>query len=485
MSFETALHAYTKSVQTAFATAEFSAKAKGGLIPFQNKTNQLRALVEQLERDGEFNQLLERTRSEFCGEFHKSKSESAWKHAVQSFFRRTGYYNFVFKGLNVPFDLARTYEAAFRRRQINITYLAPMEFVKFPKSKSIFSGFEIRQFDPNELETIAGNEINRIFYPHAVVDTQVLRGYWFIVIKVQHDAPRLGRIDVDLTSIGRVLPVYTTLPREVERVLNRLVLFDWVVEPDDDHYPYGSQFGFNIPFVVRVDDNELSYPRSAPDCSKLAMEPQIDPNTEEEYKTRTIFFELRDSDLIAFEQFIARADECLRNLEADKTRWPFLKVAMGNLIKGFFADGVEQLLWHITALESLLGERKQGIEASLKRRTAVILELNENQRAAVRKQFKNLYDLRCDLVHGNEFKQSMHWQNLFEARAMARQVMIWFVHYLAEIAVRINEGSWQGDIPKREDFLNLLDLSDADRSRFSSLLNNLPSGFPTAPTWSR
>ena len=106
---------------------------------------------------------------------------------------------------------------------------------------------------------------------------------------------------------------------------------------------------------------------------------------------------------------------------------------------------------------------------------------------------------------------------------MVLRVTIWFVHYLGEIAARIKEGSWKSKVPKREDFLSLLDLSnadcillelsnagrnrlsallsnfptgfpedflslsdlsDADRDRLSALLSNLPAGFPSAPDWS-
>jgi hypothetical protein len=290
---------------------------------------------------------------------------------------------------------------------------------------------------------------------------------------------------MDLSSIGRVSPEYTRLPSAIERVLARLILFDWVVEPQDDHFPYGSQFGFNVPFVIRVDDDELRSPRGAPDCSKLATTPQIDPYTEEEYETRILFFHLSESHTVAFEECAERADQCLRHLETDGTRWPFLKVAIGNLIKAFFADGLEQLLWHVTALEALLGERKQGVAGSLAKRTAAILGTTEKERKELRKRFNELYDLRCDLVHGNEFKRDVQWQQLFEARTMARRVTIWFVHYLGEIAARLNQESWQGDVPKREDFLSLLDLSNADRVRLSALLSNIPAGFPTAPPWSR
>lgn len=67
---------------------------------------------------------------------------------------------------------------------------------------------------------------------------------------------------------------------------------------------------------------------------------------------------------------------------------------------------------------------------------------------------------------------------------MVLRVTICFVHYLGEIVAGINEGSWQSEIPKREDFLTLLDRSDADRDRLSALLSNLPTGFPGTPDWS-
>lgn len=155
----------------------------------------------------------------------------------------------------------------------------------------------------------------------------------------------------------------------------------------------------------------------------------------------------------------------------------------GNLIKAFFADGLEQLLWRITALEAFLGEQKQGIATSLAKRTAAILGATEKERRKLRKQFDELYDLRCDLVHGNEFKKEAQWQQLFQARAFARTITIWFVHYLGMIAAKLNAGLWPGEAPKREDLLNLLDLSDLDRKRLSVLLNNLPAGFPKFPGW--
>ena len=480
---ERAFHAYTTAVGTAFKAIRCPPTTRGRLVKSpRNKADHLRVLVEQLEEGHEFSALLEKTRSAFCSDWHSSKNESSWRHAIQHFFRRTGYYTGTFAGSNAPCDLVHRYKEAFQRSYVQTTYLAPVEFVAFPKSAVEFSEFAIRRLDRNELDAIVGNDVNRVFYPYAIVDTHALQEYWFIVVTTRQEAPRLGWINVDLSSIDRVSPEYTRFPCAVEDVLARLVLFDWVVAPQDDDLPY---LGFNVPFVVRVDDNALRSPRSAPDCSTLVTTPQIDLSTGDEYESPIFFFNLNEPHVVAFKECIECADECLRHLLTDDTHWPFLKVAIGNLIKAFFADGLEQLLWHVTVLETLLGERKQGVATSLAGRIAALLGTTQNKKKELRKQFGKLYDLRCSLVHGSEFKEDIQRKQLFEARMMARRVMIWFVHYFGDIAARVNEGSWQSEVPKREDFLILLDLSDSDRVRLSALLSNPPTGFPTAPDWSR
>ena len=145
---------------------------------------------------------------------------------------------------------------------------------------------------------------------------------------------------------------------------------------------------------------------------------------------------------------------------------------------------LEQLLWHITALEALLGEER-GIRKSIAKRSAAILGTTKTERKGLKKQFEDLYDLRCALVHGRQFKEDVHRKQLFEARMMAMRVTIWFVHYLGEMAARIKEESWQGEVPDREDLVILLDRRsrNADQKRLQAILNDLPTGFPAAPDW--
>ncbi len=495
---EQAFHAYTKAVETAFEARRRPTPTKRGLVEFPNKAYYLPLLVEQLEEGREFSALLEATRLAFrSDDWHSAKSESWWRDPIRQFFRRTGYYADTFegKGSDTPCDLFERYEKAFQRRHVQTTYLAPVEFVKFPKPELEFSGFKLRKFDRNELDKIVGNDVNRVFYPYAVVDTDALdalQKYWFIMVTIPEKARRRDVITISKAAMGYVSPEYTRFPPEIERVLERLILFDWVGDTQDPSTYRGSDnflpFGFNIPFVIRVDDNDPESPESAPDCStpKSYIPVYFDPDTEEEHKAHDVLFNLNESRVVKFKECIRRADECLQHLrlEADDTHWPFLKVAIGNLIKAFFAEGLEQLLWHIIALEALLSERGPGVTKSLARRSAAILGATEQEKTEWKKKFDELYDLRSALVHGRKFKKDVHRKQLFEARMMVMRVMIWFVHYLGEIAARINEGVWPSEVPKREDFLVLLDLSHADRDRLSVLLSNLPTGFPTVPAWS-
>ena len=494
---EQAFRAYTEAVEAKFEVSQRPPTKKRGLEVLPSKARHLCDLVEQLEEGPEFRALLEATRLAFRSvDWHSAKSTSWWTDPVRIFFRRTGFYtDTFFKGPSRPCELVTRYEEAFQRRYVETTYLAPMEFVKFAKQELKFPGFEIRKFDRDELDAIIGNDVNRVFFANAVLNERALdalQEYWFIVAKAQEEVRRLGWLHISKEDMGWVSQKYTDFPPAIERALERLVLFNWVGNPKDpsthsgqDGYP----FGFNIPFVLRVDDNDLNIPRSVPVQPTLVSYTTIggDPDTGEEYEGHFVVFNLNESRVAAFEQCIKRIDVCLGHLrlETDDTQWPFLKVAIGNLIKAFFTDGLEQLLWHVTALDALLGE-KHSTREPIARRSTGLLGITKGQKEEIREQFEKLYKLRCDLVHGNQFKKDIHRKQLFEARMMVLQVMIRFVHYLGEIAAEKKKGVWEGDIPDREDFLTLLDrmINNADQKRLQTILNHLPNGFPSAPDWS-
>ena len=242
--------------------------------------------------------------------------------------------------------------------------------------------------------------------------------------------------------------------------------------------------GFTIPFVIRISDDLLSSPSSAPDVSKLAIEPAFDSQTGEEIgESPTVCIHLDKGETKNFSTCTREAETLLSGLEVEQNGWLFVENALGYFIKAFFTDGVEQLLWHIATLEALLGEKGEGVTERLARRVTYILRATKGERKRIRKQFKELYNFRSDLVHGNSFKSKVYIGHLRQARNFAKQTLLWFLHYLAYIQANLPQDTQIEKIPNRDDLLLLLDLDQNRRARIGPFVNILPPQFPCVSKW--
>jgi hypothetical protein len=494
---EDIFRSYTNIVQLKLQKEARKPGLKEPLTLFTDKTMELRTLVDELENEAEFHQLVAETRSAFLGGYH-GKSESAWRRAVKNFFRRSEYYCNFFEKKAPNADAAfQNYREAFQRRKIQITYLALMEFVYFAERSMDFGAFQVRQFSADELGAIFQNRVNEVFYPWAAVEVNQLQDYWFVCLIEHAPVPKLGWIDLDwdLSQADRVGIKYTGYPKAIETVLQQLALFDWQADWWKEPFAQGYKqqekdlergwLGFSIPpFVLKVHNNLLDFPRGAPDFSMLEREPFIDAQTGEEIGERpVVYIHLNKAETNSFKAFIQRTENFLASLRAKQYDWQFLEIALGNFIKAFFTGGLEQMLWHITVLEALLGEKGKGVTERLARRIASILGKSEGERKTLRKQFKELYSFRCDLVHGNPYQKQTYVGHLRNARNLARQTLLWFLHYLGTFQAGIPHYQPAESIPTREDILTLLDLDQNSRVRLSRLIDSLSSGFPYVREW--
>ena len=107
---------------------------------------------------------------------------------------------------------------------------------------------------------------------------------------------------------------------------------------------------------------------------------------------------------------------------------------MSFLVKGFFSKGLEQLLWHITALEALFGEDRPGLTQLMARRVALVLGETETQKKEISNHFEELYKLRSRLVHGSELKSEVWEGQLKVARDLTRRSLLWFLSFLVEFS---------------------------------------------------
>lgn len=449
-----AIIAYYEKAVTGLDGATRNRSAIGNLEVITNPCFELRLMVEKLEDGLLFTDLVKQTRTSFRTD--ELEIQDWWKHRVQNFFRRSGFYNAAYAGKGAESDeLIRAHLNAFERREIERIYLAPMEYLLFDADALDFGAFAIQRFSAEVIDSVFRNDITEVFYPNAVADSRKLDDYWFLRVPERISVTNLfDRFDSRLPGPDVTLR-YTPFPGQFEMALQQLALYDWRYWGLDlygDDEPEKGCVGFNIPFVLVLDDDLLSAPNVIPDLSVLETEPDIMKvnGREIEFESPARGIEMTEEEEVAFKEFMMRVGSLLEVVRAHHQRWPFFVLALKLLAKAFITDGPEQLLWHITALESLLGENKPRNTNRLARRIGSILGADANAKGALDSRFRELYGFRCKLVHGNQPDTVLFRRHLREARELARQTVLWFLHYLKQLP--------ESDLPTREELLRRIDL---------------------------
>jgi hypothetical protein len=437
-------------------------------------------IENKIETSSEFQVLVQATRDEFddtktapdddmtpTSMIRATHYESAWRHRVGNVLRRSCIYTKILeKKLGDPSDEFKNYVQEFKNSERKIAYLVALGYVSFEQNDIDCGYFQIKRFSRGELDAVLGNSINEIFYPWAAIELGEIKDYWFIYFEqigpaLEVDPPFLN---FDLSDdIYRVKRRYSSLPEPIESAIKPLVLFDWQIgrgEPSDKKEEQTTGWmRFNIPFILKVTNSFYEFPFPAPALNKLDEDKIIESVTEngEEIWGRQVHISLGKQETESLRTFVKRTHENLQKLDFEKFEWRFFETALNFFVKAFFADGLEQLLWHITTIEALLGEDSAGLTEKLARRVAAICGKTK-EKAILRKKFKKLYTFRSNLVHGNEFKKDVYWGHLREARDFARQTLVWFLEFLVMIQDGISQSRGNIKEPKRNLLLNLLDL---------------------------
>lgn len=243
---------------------------------------------------------------------------------------------------------------------------------------------------------------------------------------------------------------------------------------------------FHVPFWIEISDSLVDYPRAMPDTTGLETHPFNDPGTGE-YLGEVPYTYISVTDAPAwpaqktngdFVAFVSRTNDTLKRVSG---KYPFIDLAAGFLVKAFLSDGLEQLFWHITAIEAVLGEKRpEGLTRLLKNRVGIIMGCNERECKDSAKLFGELYDFRSALVHGDErlTGNQANLGHVGRAREIARCVTLWMLRYLDHVLQ--SQTNCQAS---REDVLATLDLNPQTRPAFAQLLSALPPGFPWVPGW--
>jgi hypothetical protein len=403
--------------------------------------------VENAETGQEFQDLVRAVAAVYYPEGLANGSLSTLSRQSGEFFRLSGIYCDLFDGQPVqPDEQLAHFRASLEAPTRTVNYYAPIEWVDFSKETIRFGEFEIRLLKTAEMEAIFSNRIRRIFYPWARVSAAELDGYWFLIAKetVPVDPP-----GISFFRIPGVDPHRPRFSTPIDRALSLLALADWatrpppapdgapqkVAGPDAPKWPLPQL----VPFVLSVSTNCLEWPRRPPDTSVL--------NRDDGCPIFHLRWDLARADEL--EQLMASALQALDGIRPHKQKWAFIDVALRFLGRAFTSDGIESLLWNMTAVDALLGEKGRGTGDRLSTRLGKMLGKEQNA------MFRVLYEIRSDLVHGNEFKHKVLLHHLGAARESARLAALWMLRYLAAVAVGARRSNCP--VPDRTELLANLD----------------------------
>jgi hypothetical protein len=489
---ENALEAYLHLLEVKYQEIRML-KEKGIFKIYSNRELEFIELVKHIENQTIFEQLISETYRFIYGHYFEKKksiidfSFSDMKSKVTNYFRKSGcYYNIYINEFVYSHSTIENYKAAFTRKEKKKYFLAPIEYVSFAENLMEFGQFKIQKFTVNELEKILNNKVNKLFYPRAYLKMEQLKEleeYWFIYFTKEY--PVRGykgnkwkiKSDQEVTHINIE---YANLPIEIMPFVKILSLFDWQADSLKKSKRAidsieTSAIKFKIPFVIETDDYLLKPPNDAPDLSILNIELKIYYNeiSDEigEYEEPERNINLNNGQTILFNTFINDIDTHYSSIQFNQNRWHFIELSLDFFIKGFIANGLEQLLWYVTSIEALLGgkdggleipgrngtQKSEGLTEKLARRISIILGKEEAHRKEIRKTFKELYDFRCNLVHGNTFEKKMLISHLITIRDLSRETILWFISNLKKIQDQIDTEETI-EIPTREKILTNIDL---------------------------
>jgi len=540
---------YIKTASKQIVKQRKEDRPKGIYRVLINESLELKALVHETEKHHAFVDLVEATNAAFEEKdsmllkgiqynFIDAFPDGfvpgfQWRVAISTFFRRTGCYNKLYHSEELDADsLFEDYCKAFEKNSIELTYLLRLPFVNFEGCPFMdFDDFKLEKLDKDQLANIFQINVNKAFYPWALVDIESMVDQWFICAHESVTFTELEDSFLHEVDSETVLFKYTELPPNVESALKILSLCNWVhggIEFKEKHHEliailpslpdflkgeneeskrergkkivnikkehvkglYDDFYPFEISDILTVGDHPLLFPmrhlRTADHSPNVYHEIE-DPiikkaradDADGQFDSH-FSHNLNTEQTQLFIEFIKNARGLLKNIRSVENKWNFIDTALNYFIKAFYADGMEQLLWHIIVLEALFSERKE-IQNTLAKRISVILGNTEARRKYLREKIKKLYDYRCTLVHGRTKGKRVEYEHLRLARQLARKTLLWFLNYLNYLKNKQVKASPQ--LPARKKILRLLDSPERKEIDKEKLLDDFPKGFPNIGEW--
>lgn len=250
-----------------------------------------------------------------------------------------------------------------------------------------------------------------------------------IAVDPRPEARALPILFVDLSrDFGEIDPHLGRFPPVVEAAIFFLLLApweDWAVYPEVDWR------AFRLPWLHTVDDDLFVRPMAPPSPDTLSLQPDIayDQYGDEIEIERPTVNNLEDEARSSFN----RLDESLWRGVLDARAGALFETPIVHfIVRAFLADGMDEVMAHMTAIEAGLGlemDHRRGLRpkpdahknVSASDRTAARLAALLNDATAAT-AYRELFELRSSYVHGRAGLSKIPTTLRLNARRLARKM---------------------------------------------------------------
>lgn len=375
---------------------------------------------------------------EACGEGRPDKDTMGFRFALSSALRSLGL-PCGLQGTNAQSvlsfeDAASRLEEALGATTTKRIHLAPLDLAE-ELPEMAFGPARVRRFAPEELSVLFDEPRLNRFLPNLTLDAdRFSEFYWLVVEEDITLDPSPGKRALPFLSVnmsedfGRIEPHKKRFPTAIEDALFFLMLAhweEWAMMPDVDWR------GFQVPWVYSCDSDLFASPSVTPASDTLSWEPHI--------------YSDGFGDVVELERPVRlplSVDKDIVQKFMSQDRWEATEQAKGSVLfetpiehfflRAFWADGMDEFLAHVTAIEAALGTQSDfradmritpdphpnwSATKKMKRRVAGLLEDQQFAR-----DYGKLFDLRSAFLHGRNMNHVAS-QDRILARTLACRVV--------------------------------------------------------------
>lgn len=358
-----------------------------------------------------------------------------------------------------PVSAANAIDEAYKRQTTLRRHLCPLDLADELPVLS-FGSARVAEFSADDLAGLFdAPRLARNFHNQPFEAKRLAQFHWLVVEEEIELDPRPEARTAPFMymtfnrDFGEIDPHLGRFPPAVEAALFFLLLAPWEKWSTMQEVDWR---GFRVPWIHTVDDDLFIRPSPPPSADSLTLEPWIvqDHWGEDVELERPTTLHLDDGAALGLALF---TDSAWRELEAARATGLFETPVAHFLVRAFLADGMDEVMAHMTAIEAAVGletDHKKWLRpkpdphkkvSSATERVAARVAAVLSDRSSVQ-AYKDLFELRSAFVHGRAGLQKVSTAQRVMARSLARGV----ARGLVDVAL-------QGARPRTDVLNDLLD----------------------------